>query len=70
MARMWERALRVLSRPGSTRSSGVVYVPDRLATPAERRYSDALVGIGPVRRGRPALSGVDASAARGAVSIV
>lgn len=38
--RMWN----VVRGSGSARAVGTVYVPDRIATAAERRYFDSLVG--------------------------
>jgi hypothetical protein len=45
--RTWTR--RVVARSGSPRVNGAVYVPDRMASAAERRYSDSLIGTGSVR---------------------
>ena len=50
MERVLNRAWNVVRRAGSARAVGTVYVPDRMATAAERRYFDSLVGSGDVRR--------------------
>lgn len=50
MERIWEWTRQAAARAGSPRVSGAVYVPDRMASAAERRYSDALLGSGSVRR--------------------
>lgn len=39
LSRMWN----VVRGTGGTRAVGTVYVPDRIATAAERRYFDSLV---------------------------
>jgi hypothetical protein len=50
MERVLNRAWNVVRRAGSTRATGTVYVPDRMATAAERRYFDSLVGSTDARR--------------------
>ncbi|WP_166409048.1 hypothetical protein [Labedella phragmitis] len=39
----------MVTRSGFPRVNGAVYVPDRMASAAERRYFDSLIGAGSVR---------------------
>lgn len=48
MERIREWTRLVVARSGSPRVNGAVYVPDRMASAAERRYFDSLVGSGTV----------------------
>ncbi|WP_166426735.1 hypothetical protein [Labedella populi] len=50
MERIWEWTRQAAVRAGSARASGAVYVPDRMASAAERRYFDSLVGSGSAHR--------------------
>jgi hypothetical protein len=50
MDRVLNRAWNVVRRTGAARPVGTVYVPDRMASVAERRYFDSLVGTDAVRR--------------------
>ncbi|PSL36471.1 hypothetical protein CLV49_0062 [Labedella gwakjiensis] len=43
MDRLLNRVWNSVRRTGGPRAVGVVYVPDRIATAAERRYFDSLV---------------------------
>lgn len=43
--RVLSRVWNSVRRTGTPRAVGVVYVPDRIATAAERRYFDSLVGM-------------------------
>lgn len=49
MERIREWTRLVVARPGSPRANGAVYVPDRMASAAERRYFDSLIGAVSVR---------------------
>ena len=49
MDRVLIRAWNALRRTGTARAVGVVYVPDRMASAAERRYFDSLIGTETVR---------------------
>lgn len=50
MERVWDWARQAVVRSGSPRANGAVYVPDRMASAAERRYFDSLVGLESMRR--------------------
>jgi len=41
--RVWNRVWNGVRRTSASRAAGAVYVPDRIATAAERRYFDSLV---------------------------
>ncbi|RUQ99131.1 hypothetical protein [Labedella endophytica] len=49
MDRVLNRAWNIVRGTGTTRAVGTVYVPDRMASAAERRYFDSLVGREDVR---------------------
>lgn len=49
MDRVLNRAWSIVRSTGTTRAVGMVYVPDRMASAAERRYFDSLVSAETMR---------------------